>query len=242
MSVKTKIPCDWPHLDNLSLLWTQLSHMFSVHSGPMLSSGKRSFFFSEVSTIVLQHVWHVVLRGFYFCLFCQERADVLSYAVVFILEKSVYCPNYQKNKAKHGRLKWFISSLPQHWQTQSLVAAAAHGRHQPPGQKLGPAPPLDHLPVGGVLQTGETMTPAGERPAGRAEYGCEKAQNRANSNLLASTAFWYIEQCSFPAWCQCVFICLFRSATVKQWVNNGFNALALLPVQFTLGKYAATFP
>lgn len=45
--------------------------------------------------------------------------------------------------------------LLQHRQTQSPVLAAAHRRHQPPGQKLGSPPPLDHLPSGGVLQTGE---------------------------------------------------------------------------------------
>ena len=52
-------------------------------------------------------------------------------------------------------LKLCICSILQTWQAQSPVPAAAHSRHQPPGQKLGPPPPLDHLPTGGVLQTGE---------------------------------------------------------------------------------------
>lgn len=83
------------------------------------------------------------------------------------------CPG--KGFEKHQCLKGFISSLSQHWQTQSPVAAAAHSRHQPPSQKLGPPPPLDHLPVGGVLQTGETMNQAGKRAAGPVKQMWENA-------------------------------------------------------------------
>lgn len=54
-------------------------------------------------------------------------------------------------------LNVFICCLFQPWQAQSSVLAAAHSRHQPSSQKLGPPPPLDHLPTGGVLQTGELV-------------------------------------------------------------------------------------
>lgn len=91
-----------------------------------------------------------------------------------ILEKPICLSNnYNYRTKKIWEHDCWLFFLSQHWQTQSLVAAAAHGRHQPPGQKLGPAPPLDHLPVGGVLQTGETTTRAGERAAGRAEMNTD---------------------------------------------------------------------
>lgn len=47
----------------------------------------------------------------------------------------------------------------QNWKAESLIPNAAHSGHQPPCKSLGPAPPLDHVSPGGVLQTG-TLSPA----------------------------------------------------------------------------------
>lgn len=47
----------------------------------------------------------------------------------------------------------------QNWKAESLIPDAAHSGHQPPCKSLGPAPPLDHVSPGGVLQTG-TLSPA----------------------------------------------------------------------------------
>lgn len=42
----------------------------------------------------------------------------------------------------------------QNWEAKSLISDAAHSRHQPSCKSMGPAPPLDHVSPGGVLQTG----------------------------------------------------------------------------------------
>lgn len=45
----------------------------------------------------------------------------------------------------------------QNWKAKSLIPDAAHSRHQPSRESMGPAPPLDHVSPGGVLQTGRYL-------------------------------------------------------------------------------------
>lgn len=71
--LKKKIPCDWPHLDNLPLLWTQLSHVFHSFTEDFALFREMLLFFSEVSTILLQHVWDVFLRFFSACFAKSEQ-------------------------------------------------------------------------------------------------------------------------------------------------------------------------